>query len=220
MKRFAALLTAFLFLLGASALAFTGQGYPAWDGAAISDDSLSGAFGDERISLAFDPSDDYSNVMDGLIQACFFAYDESEENYLELYLLLPEDVQPGDVLKSGESLDSSIYLYEIGPDSETLYFAGDIYSAYDGSRFELTIESAENTGSTLSVSGQLTAHLCRYANDTPTREFLNISRAYFHFTLPVNANPFAPAPSQQPSEDSPNLPGAPAFTLPPNYVTI
>ena len=237
MKRFAALLTACILLLGASALAFNGEGYPAWDGAAAPDNALFGAFGEERIALSFDSSDDYSNLEDGIVQACFFAYDKANENFLEMYLLIPQDVQAGDVLTSSQGLDCSIYLYETAVGSETFYYAGDLGNGSTaGSSFELTIESAETTGTTLAMRGRLHAELAHYDSDASGRkESLTISEALFSFQLPLNENPFLPAPSQEPDAIEPNQPsatfpslpdapraggGTPSFTLPPNYISL
>lgn len=227
MKRFAALLTAFLFLLGASALAFNGEGYPAWDGASTPENALCGVFGDERISLSFDPSDDYSNLLDGVVQACFFAYDAAEANFLEMYLLIPQSVAPGDVLKSGDGQDCSIYLYETSIGSETLYYAGELddIPTVNGSGFEVSIEAAEVSETSIRMSGRLSAQLCRFTREQPQQELLTVSDVYFDFTLPLFEDPFAPSPSQGPEgslpdDSSPAMPGSPALTLPPKYVTI
>ena len=228
MKRFAALLIAGVLLLSTTALAFTGEGYPAWDGASTPENTCCGIFGGERISLSFDPADDYSNLLDGVIQACFFAYDASETNFLELYLLIPEDVTPGDVLRNGDGRDCSIYLYETSIDSEALYFAGDLngVSTVNVSDFELTIESAQVGATAIRMAGRLTARLCRFDREQPQMEQLEISDARFSFTLPLFENPFAPTPGPGggipglPEDSSPALPDSPKLTLPPFYVTI
>ena len=222
MKRFAVLLTAAIFLLSASALAFNGVGYPAWDGETMPQNSLCGAFDSDRIALDFDPSQDYSNVMSGVVQACFFAYDANDTNFLELYLLIPQNANSGDVLRSGDGEDCSVYLYETAADSETLYFAGDLGGVPDGSSFELVIESAETTDTAIRMSGSLTARLCRYDRSEPQRDFLTLSEAHFSFSLPLDGNPFAPAPAptEEPEDSFSDLPGSAKFTLPPKYVDI
>ena len=225
MKKFTALLTVFILLLTASALAFEGADYPAWDGATTPDNGFGGAFGDDRIALTFDPSDEYSFAEDGVVQACFFAYDADESNYLELYLMLPQDVQSGDVLHSGEGLDCALYLFEIGVTSgnDTEYFAGDPDSVSDGSSFEMRIESVQTSGTTISISGTLTAQMTRYENNLPQRDSLTIGDAHFSFSLSLTGgayeNPFAPAPTQHPDDHS-DLPSTPAPELPPKYVSI
>lgn len=229
MKRFAALLTAFLFLITTSALAFSGAGYPAWDGRSAADSSFCGAFDGQPLLLTFDPSEDYSNVMDGLIQACFFAYDEAETSFLEVYLLIPDDVAAGDVLRSGDIRGTSIALYETTMNGDTVYFADDLEAVTaNGSGFEMTIETMEFLGSMVYMSGSLTAQLSLYELEQARPELLTISDAHFSFVLSMDANPFASLPDSDsdalfpdlPDSALPDLPGAPAFTLPPNYVTL
>ena len=237
MKKFAALLTAFILLLSASALAFDGVGYPAWDGEATPENGLFGAFGEDRVSLIFDPSADYSNADDTIVQACFFAYDSTNENFLEMYLLIPRNAAPGDVLTNAGGEDCSIYLYETFQGAETFYYAGGLgNSGPAGSSFEMTVEAVETTDSAITMSGRLRAELARYSiSSLEQTELLTINEALFRFQLPLEANPFAPTPTEQPnpfaseSPEStfPSLPDfsdsdsvAPRFTLPPNYVSI
>lgn len=226
MKRFAALLTAFLLLLSTPALAFTGVGYPAWDGAATPDNAFCAAFDGERISLIFDPSEDYSNLADGIIQVCFFAYDGSDDYFLETYMLMPQDVAPGDVLASGRGLDCSIYLYETNAQNETFYYAGDMGIGFTaGSSFEINIEAVEVTESSISMRGQMTAQLARYDRGSAGSDgLLTISDAHFHFTLPLNETPIVAAPTPEPGSsdqsDTPSFGGTPKLTLPPNYISI
>lgn len=229
MKRFAALLIVLLLLLNAPALALDGKGYPAWDGMTMPDNGLYGAFGEDYISLSFDPAAEYSNVLDGLIQACFFAYDATEQTYIEMYLMIPQDVVSGDILRSDDGGDSAIYLYETAIGSENFYYAGDpgAKRAEDAGSFEMTIESVESSAAAITMRGKLTAQLCRYDSDALSQEFLNLREAHFSFTLPLTGSAFAPAPTQEPNFSFPNLPdaqapdaGTPAFTLPPYYVTL
>lgn len=231
MKRFAALMTALILLLSAPALAFTGQGYPEWDGATIPDSGFCGALDGERILLSFDPSDEYSSVEDGLVQACFFAYDSTERNFMEIYLLLPQDVAPGDVLASGQDLDCSVYLYETVDGNETFYYAGDLgTNLTSSSSFEINIESVEKTESAISMRGQLTAQLTRYDREIiGQEELLTIGEAHFSFSMPLGGSAFAPAPSQTPGDafpgiDTPDQPrtgfGGSNLVPPPDAVAI
>ena len=236
MKRFAALLTAILLLMSCTALAFDGVGYPEWDGESAPENSLCGSFGGERISLVFDSSDDYSNVQDGIVQACFYAYDASDTYYLEMYLLIPQDAATGDVLAGGQGLDCAIWLYESSPDTEVFYFAGDLGSGLPAANdFEITIDSAETTGSVISMRGHLNAALSCYDAGLTGAESLRVEDIYFSFSVPTEADSFAPAPTMEPFPSDPDQPastfpalpelpdvegGAPAFTLPPHYVTL
>ena len=237
MKRFAALLTAFLLLLSTPAMAFTGVDYPVWDGASSPDDAFCAKFGDELIALTFDPSEEYSTLADGIIQVCFFAYDGADDYFLEAYLLMPQDVASGDVLASGRGLDCSIYLYETNAQSEAFYYAGDLIPGFaSNSSFEINIETVETTQSSITMRGQLTAQLSRYDSGASGQdELLTIRDARFHFTLPLNEASFTPAPTHVPDFSIPGQPGsaspaesdapppgsvAPNFTLPPNYISI
>ena len=237
MKRFAALLTAFILLLSSCALAFEGVGYPEWDGTVIPESGLYGKFGEDRISLIFDPSADYSNTDTSIIQACFFAYDSTNENFLEMYLLIPRDAAPGDVLTTEHGEDCAIYLYENFHGSDIFYYAGGVSdSGPSGGSFELTIETVEATDSAITMSGQLRAELARYNSSAPGQtELLSVGEALFRFQLPLNSDSSASAPKEQPNpfeselpeSDLPDLPdlsdsdaSGPRFTLPPDYVSI
>lgn len=252
-KKLAAAMLALALLASAAALAFEGTGYPAWDGASAPESSLVAAFGGENLALAFDPSLDYSGVANGLVTACFFAYDENETHYLELYLCLPQDVLAGDAITQSDACDCSVSLYETSISGESVYFAG---TAFGGDpavgSFELRIEEREASAATLHLSGSLTAQLIGFEQDQPTQSTLDITAARFDFTLPLTSaaaqvtpepapgttpaptfpalpeatfpalpeNPFAGLPEESDPAGVPNLGGAPAFTLPPDYAVI
>ncbi len=237
MKRLVALALALAMLLSATALAFNGSGYPQWDGSSIPDDSLCVAFGQDRLTLRFDPATDYSNVEDGVIQACFFAYDAAETHYLEFYLLMPQLVMPGDVLRSGGEMKCSICLYETAVGDEDFYYAGDVDDRMSGdTSYELTIDSVEGSGTYLRVSGSAKALLCRYERNQPTQDTLSVDEAYFDFTMPLSAataEPGSATPTPPPGQETPaptfptqpddsqapgtTFPALPAQTLPPTF---
>lgn len=249
MKKTAALLLSIVLLLCTSAFALVGTNYPTWDGASTPADSLYGFIGDQRLQLSLDNTADYSNVTDSLAQVCFFAFDQAQQHYLEMYLLLPEDAKAGDVFSAQSGSMSSVSLYEVSKDSEELYFSGQVSGiAYpDGSSFELRIDAAEKSDSALFMSGSLSGTLIKFDGDNPTAETLSISEIQFSFTLPLNTNrapqsPVLPENSAVPEaspqientpkpESTPQIESAPqstqatpdphpAFTLPPDYATL
>ena len=244
MKKIAALLLAVLLFLNCCALALNGSGYPAWDGAALPENGLNAYFGEDMLSLEFDPAGEYSYIQDGLLTACFFAFDAGEQNYLEMYLMLPEEVSAGDVFSSADMRgDSSISLYEVSRNDECLYFAGQLAGmAYPGgSDYEIRIESAVQENGSLRISGRLHAALVRIEGSFITDETLTLKDCAFQFEMPVQGaklpqQSFAPAstpepfsaPSQPPLPEStipPKKPAYtmdphPAFTLPPDYRVI
>lgn len=232
MRRFVAFALTAALMLSTFALAVVGQGYPEWDGVSEPDDAFCASFDGTNIALNFDPARDYSNVTSGFIQACFFAYDKTEEHYLELYLLLPEGVKSGDVFTSADGSGSSVSLFETAMADEDYYCADERGS--DASRFEMKIGSAEVSTEGILVSGSLSASLVQYdEDDRPLRNSVNIEGAHFNFTLPQNGEPFSPTPTPETDGDAEQSPFAlptfpsqprqgdrPSFTLPPDYAVI
>lgn len=223
MKRILSVLLALLLIVGASALALEGSGYPAYDEAAFSENRFGGNFSGDNLLLEFDSSPDYSNLQSESIQACFFAFSEDKNHYIELYIELPDDIASGDHLSSENAiakLDSviSIAFYEISASSETLYYAGSLSGILypNGCAFDIVIDEAHVSDSAVELSGKLSAVLCRFDGNTPTAETLTLDNARFHFELPLNADSDVrkDAPTEKPSY------AAPAFTLPPDYIIL
>ena len=127
MKKIAVILMVIMLLQAFCALAFNGTGYPAWDGVSAPQESFCGNFGPDALALEFDPDPVYSNIADGVLTACFFAFDAAEQNYLELFLVLPENISAGGVYSSADPGDiSSLSLYEVFREGEILHFAGQL----------------------------------------------------------------------------------------------
>ena len=216
MKKITAILLCIALLMG-HALAFQGKNYPRNDASQPLTNGISGSFAGENILLEFDSKPECSNIADGLIQACFFAFDEAEKYYLELYLMLPETIAAGDIITEKDLAGSgaSITLYEVAEDnSETMWYSGQVLGlAYpEDTGFEIRISEMEKAAS-LSMRGSLNAELARFEGSFPTREKIALTGLEFAFTLPLNG---ASIPSQP--EDSPAA--IPAFTLPPDYAVI
>lgn len=218
MKKIFAMLLALMLLVSACACAFTGSGYPAWDGAAAPQNGFGGIFGGEALKMDFDAEPTYSYVLDGMITACFFAFDAKEQNYLEMYLLLPENAQAGDVYSSADSGDMcSISLYEVSLNSEEMYFAGQLMgSAYPGgTNYEIRIDSVQRSGNTITLQGGMKARMCRIVNSFITDDFLDLDGAAFQFTLALQ-NGSAPAadPTAEPEAGAQPEASQPPFAQP------
>lgn len=248
MKKLAAILTALALLLSMSAFALSGADYPLWDGASAPMNSLYGSIGGQKLLLSLDTTAEYSNVADGMAQICFFAFDKAEQNYLEMYLLLPENAAAGDVFSPTGGGMSSISLYEVSKDRDELYFSGQVsgFAYPSGSSFEMRIESAQKSNTALSMSGTLDGTLVKFKDNQPTEETLTLSGVKFDFTLtlsesrapqasaepqaPIQPLPSAepkpsvapqiPAPSAAPKAVQPTMDPHPAFTLPPDYAVL
>ena len=170
------------------ALALTGIDYPAWDGAAPVQNALAGSIDGANIQLEFDASADYSMRGEGYLIACFYAYDAARQNYIELYLLMPETIAAGDVITpqtaaaSGAEL-ASVSLFEVyASGDEAEYMAGQIADqAYpEGSSYSIAIESAQTDADKITVSGNLDAILSDGTNA------IALSGVQFHFALPTD----------------------------------
>ena len=235
MKKIISALIALVLILSLQAFALQGSGYPAYDGSNFSDNHMAGNFAGESLLLEFDPAGDYSSLKGGIIQACFFAFDETEKHYIEMYLELPDNIQSGETLTSDDFLRNlatppSISFYEIDRDTETLYYAGALLgSPYpEGSSFEIHIAKADISQDSVEVSGTLSAVLTLFDGTDPTTTTISLSDVQFHFLLPVGAaaitpQPTSPAPEKAPDAGNDPLPDfnpAPAFTLPPDYITL
>lgn len=239
MKKRLSILIALILGLNACAFALNGANYPSWSGEDLPDHHLGGKLNDEMILLEFDSSQEYSNLADGLIQACFFAFDESQNHYLELYLKLPEDAAAGDRFTATDlSEAASITLYEISNSDEDFYFASQVLGIPypSGSSYEIQIQQAEKSDAGISMRGTLNARLVRMNGTQSADESLMLSGVRFHFMLPLGASaasptqtpaidplptqtPQAPEGSSAPSLQTPlpTMDPHPAFTLPPDY---
>lgn len=212
----------------AAALAFSGTDYPVWDGESTPVNGFSAVIGTQPISLNFDPTPGYSAWSDGMLQACFFAYDETERHYLELYLLLPDAVASGARYADSDESPCSLTLYEVGQDSETLYYAGSASGEAfpEGSALQISIDSVTSEGGYRQICGHLEARLGGIASDAPTGDMLDLTGALFCFSMPEETCPSTPSPTSPPAASTaPALPQAPsgakpAFTLPPDYRVI
>jgi len=209
-------------LLCGHALAFQGKNYPKNETAKTPVNGVSGSFAGENFQLEFDAAPECSNLADGLIQACFFAFDEAEEFYLELYLMLPETISAGSTIRDTDMAGSgaSVTLYEVAQDnSETIWYTGQVLGiAYpEDTGFEIHISEMEKSDSHLSMRGTLNAELARFERDFPTRDKISLTGLDFSFTLPLNGA-VLPDSGAAAGEGIPAI--VPAFTLPPNYAVI
>ena len=169
------------------------------------------------VHLSFDKSDAYSSVMNGNVQASFFAYANGEENLYELYMIFPQSVRSGDDVTTESalqgSLESSVVLIITDNQNETYYFAGQTETgAYpDGSSYSIRFDTVADTGEGTRYAGMLTATLVGMDMGTGTiLGTLQITDAPFSFTMPaVNRRAIGDAP-----EATPDQSGNPFDSLP------
>ena len=178
---------------------------PAPRGDAASDGSITLTIDGQSISLAFDPSPQYSSVSGGLIQASYYAYGADGFTMYELYMIFPDTVKPGMVITpeyaalAGE--ECSVVLIVSTNDDELYYSAslmnGSVYP--EGSGFSISIDDIQSDGGATACSGRLQATLV--ALDMVTGEpvaTLALDETPFSFTIGGGSIPTPVTPQSSP----------------------
>ena len=193
-------------LLCVNALALEGKGYPAWEGGNVSADSLCGTLDGEKLRLSFDPSAEFSMSYDNYLQICFYAMGAPNDNYIELYLVLPLNTQSGDVITPDFAIynglkECSVSFYEVIRSNEDFYVAMQDSAPYpESSSYEIVIDSFTENENSYTVRGTVNAVLAQLKDLLPTGKTVALTDASFDFTLP-KANVEAPLPSAEPTPE-------------------
>ena len=168
-----------------------------------------------QLTLLFDPSEQFSNVSDGYVQASFYTYlDESNDLY-ELYMLFPRDVQPGTTIDPAYARQSApeasvVMILTTQADGTRYYFAGQAEST-DGTDYAMTFETVTDSAAGRTYSGTLSATMVGMsAENNAEVESLRIQSARFSFTMPDETDdPTEDAPGNLPDAADPDDPFAP-----------
>ena len=165
--------------------------------------------GGAPVSLAFDPSRQYSSVIGGSVRASFYAYSDNSDYLYELFMYFPETVQAGSVIDQQDALrndpECSVALVISTDEEERYYFAGEIDgSVYPrGSSFTIRFDTVENVSGGIAYSGRLSASLGQLEFDgTESLATFTIQDAAFSFTFPSeNTGDSGENPFDNPSDD-------------------
>ena len=147
--------------------------------------------GERDLSLAFDPSIEYSGVSNGSVQASFYAYTDNSDELYELTLNFPESVHAGDVVDFQYALSagaecSVVLIYSTSRDVG-YYMAGvsEGVAFPQGSRFEMRFEDVTDADGGTRYTGRLSATLTGMNLDSDFEmQNIDISDAPFSFTMP------------------------------------
>lgn len=195
-------------------------GYPAYPGN-LDGNQLGGTFDGTSLLMNYDASGDYSYVYDGTVQACFYAYNEPQTSYVELYLLLSENATAGDVITPAYCAEHSCTLCSISF-SEVTDITNSYYTVFglngsgypDGTDFRIEITSISKENGNVSVTGIFSATLCRFDGMNPTTEFMRVTDAAFSCVVaPRKDSPSQSTPEfPDPSKPTPEIPAQPQST--------
>ena len=169
----------------------------------------------EWLTLLYDTSEQYSYVKDGLITASFYTYTEDLTEMYEVFLMIPETAQAGDVITQDSVSDGGICYIHSSRTEEDYFYAARIGGTLipESCTYTLNLTRAENG----EYEGTLSAVLYGYNNQggSLTGKTFEMSNATFRFSMNVVSDGAA-APGETPSPDATDEPGAmPALNLTP-----
>lgn len=151
-------------------------------------DSIEIEVNGRQLNLMFDPSEQFSNVSGGSVQASFYSYLDDSNDLYELYLIFPYDVQSGTTINPEyarqNALETSVVMIVTTQSGANYYFAGQAEST-DGTDYAMTFETVTDSDAGRTYSGTLSASMIGMAADTDTEIGpLYIQGARFSFTMP------------------------------------
>jgi len=164
----------------------------------------------KTVVLDYDPDPEYSNIVNGSIQASFYSETEDGTMY-ELYMLFPDTVKSGDVVTTQSSIqagqnDPGVMVF-ITDDTQEIYAAAFQFSsgAYPtGSSYEIRFDSVAPGGSSCAYKGSMTSTLVVMDKMYTPLEPLEISGSFdFSFDMSSEYTPRLPEPSQAAPEATP-----------------
>lgn len=158
----------------------------------------------ETLTLNFDPSPEYTRIVDGMISASFYAYADDDELY-EMYLTFPQEAASGSRYTSEDAVAdekaASVVLIVSTLQEERYYYAartdGAPYPPNSG--FELAIDTATPAAGGTTYAGSLTGTLVALdpLSGTPLGS-LSFTGAPFRFTLAATASDAPALPRNTP----------------------
>ena len=165
--------------------------------------------GGRDLSLAFDPSVEYSGVSNGGVQASFYAYVNNEEELYELTLNFPEGVGTGDTVDAGYARSagaecSVVLIYSTNRDVG-YYMAGvsEGTAFPEGSGFEIHFDDVTGVDGGTRYTGRVSATLVGMNLDSGmSLRSIELADVPFGFTMPdANRNLPGETPADTPDPD-------------------
>lgn len=190
-KRIVALFCAILFFMAVQPAGFAAS------------DTLELELNGLKLTLQFDPSEQFSNITGGNVQASFYTYLEGSNDLYELYMIFPRDVQTGTTVDPEfarqNAPESSVVLIVTAGEKVDYYYAGQTDST-ESTDYAMTFESVVDSGAERTYTGTLSAAMVGMAGDFQTEiSSIQFEGARFSFTMPMRADRL---PEETPPEDT------------------
>ena len=193
-KRIVALICALLFALSVQPVGLAAS------------DTLELDLNGKSLTLKFDPSEQFSNITGGNVQASFFAYLEGSNDLYELYMIFPLDVQAGVTIDPAyarqNAPETSVVMIVTVGENVDYYFAGQTDTT-DTTDYAITFENVEDSGSERTYTGTLSAAMVGMDGNTEDEiDSIRFEGARFSFTMPMRSDRL-PDDTPPPTEDDP-----------------
>lgn len=161
--------------------------------------------------LDFDPSEEFSSIANGMVQASFYAYGPNSEYLYEMFLVFPENIASGASITNEYAIqnnlpDCSVVLMISTNTLEQYFFSGQMQgAAYPANTsYTMTFTSVSRDVNGWTYTGSLTASLAEIDLLTgQVVDTIQLPDAPFSFTMPVSGSGSSDDP--QPSIPAPGL---------------
>jgi len=158
------------------------------------------------LTLEFDPSEQFSNITGGNVQASFFTYIDGSDDLYELYMIFPRDVQPGVTVDPEHARqnapEASVVMIVTTGDNVDYYFAGQTDST-DTTDYAMTFESVVDSGTERTYTGTLSAFMVGMSTGSEDElKSLQFKDARFSFTMSMRSDRL-PEDTLPPATDDP-----------------
>ena len=132
-------------------------------------DTLELELNGRALTLKFDPSEQFSNIAGGNVQASFYTYLDGSNDLYELYMIFPRDVQSGVVVNPEyarqNAPETSVVLIVTVGEKVDYYFAGQADGS-DATDYTITFESVVDSGTERTYTGTLSASMVGMAGES------------------------------------------------------
>lgn len=220
MKKFFSFLVWLLFTLcffqayasGLSLSALKNEANKASSARVVPENGIEILIDDQYVTLNFDPSEEFSSITDGMVQASFYAYGADSEYLYEMYLVFPQNITSNTTVTPEYAIqnnapDCSVVMLVSTADQEQYFFSSQMSgSAFpENTGYAITFTNVSVEADRQTCVGSLTASMAEIDLLTgAVTDTFSIVDAPFNFTIPLSDSenyqtPQTPNPSPVPT---------------------